>query len=40
MEKYLVNSFDYNLSNDLVEDTNNIIKQIIYTAYGYENLLI
>lgn len=35
MEKYLVNSFDYDLSNGLVEGTNNVIKQIKHTAYGY-----
>ena len=35
MKKYLVNSFDYNLSNGLVDDMNNVLKQIKHTAYGY-----
>ena len=35
MEKYIVNSFDYNLSNGITEGTNNIIKQMKHTAYGY-----
>ena len=35
MKKYLINAFDYDLSNGIVEGTNNIIKQIKHTAYGY-----
>lgn len=35
MEKYLLNSFDYDLSNGIVEGINNLIKQIKYTACGY-----
>ena len=35
MEQYLVNAFDYDLSNGLIEGTNNVIKQIKHTAYGY-----
>ncbi len=35
MEQYLVNAFNYELSNGIVEGTNNIIKQIKHTAYGY-----
>ena len=34
-EKYIVNSFDYNLSNGITEGTNNIIKQIKHNACGY-----
>lgn len=35
MEPYFVNAFDYDLSNGIVEGTNNIITQIKHTAYGY-----
>ena len=35
MEKYLLNSFDYELSNGIVEGINNVIKQIKHTAWGY-----
>lgn len=35
MEKYLLNSFDYELSNGIVEGINNLIKQIKHTACGY-----
>ena len=35
MKHYLANAFDYNLSNGLIERTNNVIKQIKHTAYGY-----
>ena len=35
MEQYLVNYFNYELSNDIVEEINNLIKQIKYTACGY-----
>ena len=34
-EKYVVNAFDYELSNGLVEGTNNIIKQVKHNACGY-----
>ena len=36
LEKYILNSFDYNYSNGIVEGTNNVIKQIKHTAYGYK----
>lgn len=36
MENYILNSFDYEYSNGLVEGTNNLIKQIKHTAYGYK----
>ena len=35
MEKYIVNAFDYEYSNGIVEGTNNLIKQIKHTACGY-----
>ena len=35
MENYLLNSFDYDLSNGVVEGINNLIKQIKHTACGY-----
>lgn len=35
MKTYLTNAFDYDLSNGIVEGTNNVIKQIKHTAYGY-----
>ena len=34
-ENYIVNAFDYELSNGLVEGTNNIIKQLKHNACGY-----
>lgn len=34
-EHYIINSFDYELSNGIVEGTNNIIKQLKYNACGY-----
>ena len=34
-EKYIVNAFDYEYSNVIVEGTNNLIKQINHTACGY-----
>ncbi len=37
MEKYILNAFDYNLSNGIVEGTNNIIKQIKHNACGYRS---
>ena len=36
MEKYILNSFDYEYSNGIVEGTNNVIKQIKHTACGYK----
>ncbi len=35
MENYIINAFDYDLSNGIVEGTNNIIKQIKHNACGY-----
>ena len=35
MEQYIINSFDYEYSNGIVEGTNNVIKQIKHTACGY-----
>ena len=35
MEKYIINAFDYEYSNGIVEGTNNLIKQIKHTACGY-----
>ena len=35
MEKYIINAFDYDLSNGIVEGTNNIIKQVKHNACGY-----
>lgn len=34
-ENYIVNAFDYELSNGIVEGTNNIIKQLKHNACGY-----
>ena len=34
-ENYIVNAFDYELSNGLVEGTNNLIKQVKHNACGY-----
>lgn len=36
MENYIVNSFDYEYSNGIVEGINNVIKQIKHTACGYK----
>lgn len=36
MEKYILNAFDYEYSNGVVEGTNNVIKQIKHTACGYK----
>lgn len=36
MEKYIVNSFDYNLSHGITEVTINVIKQMKHTACGYK----
>ena len=35
MEKYIMNAFDYDLSNGITEGTNNVIKQMKHTACGY-----
>lgn len=35
MEQYIINVFDYEYSNGIVEGTNNLIKQIKHTACGY-----
>lgn len=35
MENYILNAFDYEYSNGIVEGTNNVIKQIKHTACGY-----
>lgn len=35
LEKYIVNAFDYELSNGIVEGTNNLIKQVKHNACGY-----
>lgn len=34
-ENYIINSFDYELSNAIVEGTNNLIKQVKHNARGY-----
>ena len=36
MEKYIKNSFDYEYSNGIVEEINNVIKKIKHTACGYK----
>ena len=35
-EKYILNSFDYEYSNGVVEGINNVIKQIKHVACGYK----
>ena len=35
MKDYILNAFDYEYSNGIVEGTNNLIKQIKHTACGY-----
>ena len=35
MTEYILNAFDYEYSNGIVEGTNNLIKQIKHTACGY-----
>lgn len=37
LEKYIVNAFDYEYSNGIVEGTNNLIKQIKHAACGYKS---
>lgn len=34
-ESYIINAFDYELSNGIVEGTNNLIKQVKHNACGY-----
>ena len=34
-ENYIINAFDYDLSNGIVEGTNNVIKQLKHNACGY-----
>lgn len=34
-EDYIINAFNYDLSNCLVEGTNNLIKQVKHNACGY-----
>ena len=36
LEIYILNSFDYEYSNAIVEGTNNVIKQIKHAACGYK----
>ena len=35
LEKYILNSFDYEYSNGITEGINNLIKQIKHSACGY-----
>lgn len=35
MKSYILNAFDYEYSNGIIEGTNNLIKQIKHTACGY-----
>ena len=37
LEKYIINAFEYNYSNGIVEGTNNLIKQIKHAACGYKS---
>ena len=36
VEKYILNAFDYEYSNGIVEGINNVIKQIKHVACGYK----
>ena len=36
MKEYIVNAFDYEYSNGIVEGINNVIKQIKHSACGYK----
>lgn len=36
MKKYIINSFDYEYSNGIVEGINNLIKQIKHADCGYK----
>ena len=38
-KNYIINSFDYELSNGIVEGTNNLIKQVKHNACGYRILI-
>ena len=35
MKEYILNTFDYEYSNGIVEETNNLIKQIKHTTCDY-----
>ena len=35
LEKYILNSFEYEYSNGMVEGMNNLIKQVKHSACGY-----
>ena len=35
LEKYILNSFDYEYSNGITEGINNLIKQVKHSACGY-----
>ena len=35
LEKYILNSFEYEHSNGMVEGMNNLIKQVKHSACGY-----
>ena len=35
MKSYIINAFDYEYSNGIVEGTNNLIKQVKHAACGY-----
>ena len=35
--EYILNLFEYEYSNGIIEDTNNLIKQIKHTAIRKEN---
>lgn len=34
-ENYIINSFEYELSNGIIEGTNNLIRQVKHNACGY-----
>ena len=36
LEKYILNSFDYEYSNGITEGINNLIKQVKHSACGYK----
>ena len=38
LEEYILNSFDYEYSNGIVEGTNNVIKKIKHSACGYKKI--
>ena len=37
IKEYILNLFEYEYSNGIIEDTNNLIKQIKHTAIRKEN---